>query len=195
MRFLWVAIYITILFLKSSTNVIDYVFDGILICSLVYQTIRCLISLNKGHNKRTFSAHKQYFISKIIFVFTNFVDLVLKQKIKCSNDESLQNCFQTSIDEAYMVNTIWTMLDIYWLVIIYSFCIKVHLGVYTPIGGTFIRSDSKEGLIAINLESIGFKVKKTVEPEASFPIKVETERKVNKKKKFRKITPFLPSKK
>ena len=187
-RFLWVILFIILFYIKSSSTVIDYIFDGLVTTSIIYQTFRTLISLNEGQNRTDFSKHKNYLISKILFVFTNSLRLGLKPKFKCLLNGSFVNCYNVSFDEAYLIDIIWTLLDAYSIIVIYSFCLFVYKGIYTPIGGIIIFCDLKYCEKAIDIEVIGHKVNKAkVEIEQSFAMPA-------KNCKFAKITPYPKSK-
>ena len=182
-RLIWLMVILIFHFIEPSSNYIDYIFDGLDLLSLIYQAIRSIISLNSGYNRLEFKIHVHYFISKIFFVLLNFNKLFLKPQIKCENEVSYRFCFNNYLNDAYWVDLIWTIFEVYFIIVVYSFCVRAYRGEYRePIIHSHLIIYKK----AIILEVKGIRIKKAVinaERGTILYIKNERKAKIHPKQK------------
>ena len=97
---------------KMTCILIDYIFDGMVFFSL--------LSLTTNYDILNYKTHKKYMNSKILLVFINFMKIFLKPKIIAifTNHESKE--YVDYNDAIIMVDLIWTIIDIYFVILLYS---------------------------------------------------------------------------
>ena len=105
---------------KMTCILIDYIFDGMVFFSLLLQTLWSLMSLTTNYDILNYKTHKKYMNSKILLVFINFMKIFLKPKIIAifTNHESKE--YVDYNDAIIMVDLIWTIIDIYFVILLYS---------------------------------------------------------------------------
>lgn len=132
-------IFAIIQFLLQNTLFLDNFLEIFCLFLNVYQLKTLLKSLNFPFNKENFLVHKQYFSAKLCFLLVSLLKLSIYR-------ESLQNLAKVQIfyeilkvlRPVFFVECLWIVADLYFLVILQSFLMKMRAGIYDLEGGTLI---------------------------------------------------------
>lgn len=199
LRLLWSVLFTILLFLRPIATVADYGFNALVLSTVFSMTFNALKSLNYGFLRNDGKMHKKYFCAKIFAVIVSIVKIMLLPKLNCSMQNNTSSiCIKTQIDIFFVIEIIWTLFDIYFVLIVGTFCRKVLQGFYGPVGGTPIFFEGNERFYLENFKSAiplavkGYKIKNQQQGkiEKSFVVEVEEIKNKENKRKYFKIFPW-----
>lgn len=197
LRLLWVILSTILLFLKSEATIADYGFNALILSSVFSMNFNALKSLNHGFLRNDLKMHKKYLISKIIVWVIYLLKVIIIPKLNCSIRNDVTNvCLDQQLDAIFAIEGVWSVIDVYFLMMVVTFCKRIHQGYYGMIGATpiFINRISSSDLDcfkkAICIETKGLKIKNTKKNSIDESVLLHSVKEGKNQKKFFKIFPF-----
>lgn len=143
------------MFWIHSFKTVDGLFSIAALIALFNQSFHAFRTLHLGYSKKNYSFYRNYFSSKLLFLCANSIRLLISDKDDCSlfnREEVCANHTQFN----FSVDLLWSFLDFYFTIIIFSLCQKVTRGEYEQVAVlSFIEEQKiKMGII---LETLGKK--------------------------------------
>ena len=181
-RLIWEVIFELILVSNSSTQIGDYIFDGLAFVFDLILSGWSLKSLGTGYEKADLPIHRKYLFFKLTFIFLNGIKLLIKPKYDCLSENN--DCLEKYLNASQIFDFLWTLLEIYFLSVSFVFYCQVKKKVYAIDGGTILfMGDQNMCLRAIDVETKG---KKTIIEEI-YEIGCPIYQKNEKKDKIKKL--------
>ena len=206
-RLLWVFLFMIILLCNSSgTAIYDYILEAITLLLAIIQTICAFRCIYLGLKANNHEIHQKYLFSKFFFMISNSISLTFKAQSIFSIENLKDFRIQDEINLSFFTDAIWSIYEIYLLMVIYCFYIRVKRGYYGQRGEIpyFPQQISysnvgfyKTGIIR---ETQGYKIKNVVVESVEIGISLN---KINfkkpkesmKKKEYLTIYPYTLNKK
>ena len=158
-----------LIFVNNNQSLILISLSGLSFLFILVQSFYALRSLNTSLIRANYYKRREYFLVKSIYLGANFVKLCFKSSdIEDSKDFSI-----------FLIDLIWTIMEVYWALILFFFCFRIKMGFYEFFEGMLDvdnithRVYFKPGIV---LEIYGLKMKDQPEGvvvEPSFPIIME----------------------
>ena len=147
-RFFWMCIYVFLFFFSKGATDIDCLFHSFNMVTNSYQTFEALRCLNFTFYEINYKAHLSYFISKLTFIISTLLRIIINNRFNCFISKNISHCFlRTEQDPTAYLDTVWIIFDCYFLIIIYSFLFRLKQGKYGPLGGRPLFESRNSNLI------------------------------------------------
>ena len=131
-RFSWMCNYLCFLFFSRSCSRIDYFVKTLVLLSNFPQTYHALKCLNFKFYQTNYLIHRAYFLSKLFFVFANITTIIMN--MPQFDSHFFQKFYE---DPVFYFDILLNVMDIYFLIVIYAFLIRVKKGKYELILETY----------------------------------------------------------
>lgn len=132
---LYAIILLVVLIMQTMATLGDYVFNTTTLLSNIFLNYYACKALNPDNNQKKY---KKYLFAKIIFVLIVIGKLIFLPRFNCFSNSTLENCFFEHIGLLFFIETFWTILDIYFLIILGFFFKKFSQGFSIHIEGNHV---------------------------------------------------------
>ena len=140
----------------NSLKTLEVLFSIATLLALFNQSFHALRSLHISYAKQNYSFHRSYFISKIFFLVTNLIRLLISDKDDCSLLKKEDVCTnQTKFN--FSIGLLWSFWDFYFTLIIFSCCQRIQRGEFEQTTVLASRAELQKLKTGIILETIGKK--------------------------------------
>lgn len=192
-KFIWTLFVALSGLLNSSTIKISYVFYTFNIFAAVNESFFSMRSYLVGLKLNNYRIHRQFFFAKLLFVMASFISL------GCANMTPFSMTWEKNISIVYSINFFVSLFDIYLLIVIYFFAVRVRRGYYGQMGVEPVFHNSMAPQLdsimsGIVLETQGFRLLNYNEKEIEIGIPLNSKKRFpNTRKDYKKYFKVYPN--